>query len=366
VAADPSKASMPIGSGPFIVQSFAPRDNMVVVRNPNYWLKDSSGRQLPYLDKITFRVIADSEISGQALKSGDLDIFSTSDGTVINDFRKQADQFPMAEQDRDEETNFYLMDLTKPPFDDVRIRCALAMSIDRQEIIDATDGGVLTPANGVFSPGKEGYLADNGFDIAQDIEGAKALVDQYKADHPGDVTINFGTTTSATNTQRAELLKGYWEAIGLKFNYVEVPQDAFVANAVFGVPEFQIYGWRQYAGTTVDILNHWWNSRGSRPDGQISLNFPRLNDPQIDADLAVIRSTTDTSERVAKSEDINRIMAKQCYFIPESVTLWGTPHKPSLKGLGEMPLPDGPGTALDGAGFSGQFWTPTLWIDKNA
>jgi ABC-type transport system substrate-binding protein len=33
------------------------------------------------------------------------------------------------------------MDLTKPPFDDVRIRYALAMSIDRQEIIDATDGG---------------------------------------------------------------------------------------------------------------------------------------------------------------------------------------------------------------------------------
>ena len=48
VAADPSKAAMPIGSGPFIVQSYAPNDSMVVTRNPGYWLKDSAGRQLPY------------------------------------------------------------------------------------------------------------------------------------------------------------------------------------------------------------------------------------------------------------------------------------------------------------------------------
>ena len=60
VKADPTKASQPVGTGPFIVQSYAPRDALVVTRNPNYWQKDKDGVQLPYLDKITFRVIEDA------------------------------------------------------------------------------------------------------------------------------------------------------------------------------------------------------------------------------------------------------------------------------------------------------------------
>ena len=78
VDADPTKASQPVGTGPFIVQSYAPRDALVVTRNPNYWQKDKDGVQLPYLDKITFRVIEDATTSEQALKSGDIDITSTS------------------------------------------------------------------------------------------------------------------------------------------------------------------------------------------------------------------------------------------------------------------------------------------------
>ena len=66
--------------------------------------------QLPYLDKITFKVIEDSTTTGQALRSGDIDIFSTSSAAVISDFRDDAD-FPMAEQSDFVETNYLLIDL---------------------------------------------------------------------------------------------------------------------------------------------------------------------------------------------------------------------------------------------------------------
>jgi hypothetical protein len=59
-------------------------------------------------------------------------------------------------------------------------------------------------------------------------------------------------------------------------------------------------------------------------------------------------------------------MASQCYQIPTSWTLWGTPHKPGVKGLGgSWILPDGT-PSRDGAGFSGQFWTQAVWIDPAA
>lgn len=361
--ADPTVASKPVGSGPFIVQSYAPRDALVVTRNPDYWLKDADGVQLPYLDKITFKVIEDSQTAEQALQDGNIDITSTSSAQVIADFRETPDEFPMSEQSTLTETNYILVDQAKPgPTSDVRVRCALSKAIDRTELIDLTAGGILQPANGVFSPGQEGYLADNGFDPAQDIEGAKALIEEYKtATGATSVDVHYGHTADRIGDQTAELLKGYWNAIGVNTTIDVVPQDQFITLALLGDPSFYMFGWRQHAGVTVDQQNFWWNSASGTADGALSLNFSRINDPEVDALLATARSETDPAKRAAAAEDINRNFAKNCYQIPTSWTLWGTPHKPNIKGLASFTLPDGTVVA-DGAGFSGQFWMTSMWV----
>ncbi len=366
VVADPSLATKPVGTGPFIVESYAPRDKLVVKKNPNYWQKDAKGNQLPYLDSIEFRVIEDSEIAAAALNAGDIDIFSTSDALVTADYREKADQFPMTEQKDLTETNYLLIDLDKKgPLQDARVRCALSKAIDRQEMIDATSGGILQPANGLFSPGQEGYLADNGFSTEQDIEGAKALLDAYKAETGTQVSINYGTTIGQINAQLADLIKGYWTDIGVDFVFQQVPQDEFITDALFGKDNFFVFGWRNHAGLTVDQQNFWWNSAAAPPDGGLALNFGRVRDQVVDDALAEARSATDPATRQAAAETVNKQMAKECYQIPWSWTIWGTPHKPSVQGLGQTMLPDGT-PARDGAGFSGQFWTYARWIDASA
>ncbi|MEO6156684.1 MAG: ABC transporter substrate-binding protein [Ilumatobacteraceae bacterium] len=365
VKADPTQATKPVGTGPFIVQSYAPRDALVVTKNPNYWQKDKDGVQLPYLDKITFKVIEDSQTTQQALESGNIDIFSTSSAQVIENMRNEKDKFPMSEQSQFTETNYLLIDLAKPgPTSDARVRCALSKSIDRKEIIDLTAGGILKAANGLFSPGQEGYLDDNGFSTAQDVDGAKALIDEYKkATGATSVDVTYGHTADRIGDQTADLLKGYWQAIGVNTKIDIVPQDQFITNALFGVPTFFIYGWRNHAGTSIDSQNFWWNSASGTTDGPLSLNFGRLNDPTVDADLATARSAPDAAARKAAAEGVNRTMAKNCDQIPVSWTLWGTPHKPNIMGLGQSQLPDG-GTIRDGAGFSGQFWMTNMWVKQ--
>jgi peptide/nickel transport system substrate-binding protein len=364
VDADATQATAPIGSGPFIVQSYAPRDALVVTKNPNYWQKDANGVQLPYLDKITFKVIEDSTTAEGALRSGDIDIFSDSNAAVIADFIDDTD-FPMVQTTDHVETNYLLVDTAKPgPYQDARVRCALSMAVDRTELIDLTAGGLLQPANGVFSPGQEGYLDDNGFNIEQDIEGAKALIADYQAEFPGPVQITYGHTADRTGDQVADLLKGYWSQIGVDTTVETIPQDQFITNALFGADNFFIYGWRQHAGLQVDEQNFWWNSRGATPDGGLSLNFARIQDPVVDDNLAKARSETDPAARKAAAEAVNREMAKQCFQIPLSYTLWATIHTPEIQGLGETPLPDGAGTAQDGAGFPGQFWVNGVWIQQ--
>ncbi len=366
VAAGTADPTMAVGTGPFIVESYAPRDKLVVKRNPDYWQSDADGNQLPYLDGIEFRVIEDSETAADALRSGDIDIFSTSAALVISDFREEADEFPMVEQDELTETNYILIDLDKPgPLQDKNVRCALSLAIDRQELIDATAGGILQPANGLFSPGQQGYLEDNGGFTDFDPDTAAAMIEEYEAAN-GPVAVDYGTTTSQINAQVAELLKGYWEAIGVDFTYTQVPQDSFITNALFGDPGFFMYGWRNHAGVRLDNQYFWWHSANAAPDGQLALNFGRIRDDAVDAGLETARSATDEAEATAAAESVNRTMAENCYQIPTSWTLWGTPHKPAVKGLGgTWILPDGT-ASRDGAGFSGQFWTQTIWIDPNA
>ena len=96
----------------------------------------------------------------------------------------------MSLQDEYTQTYYLMMDLEKAPFDDERVRCALAMSIDRDEIIDAIGGtGVAVPANGVFSPGQQGYLEDNGLSIEPDPDAARALIEDYEAETGEEVSV---------------------------------------------------------------------------------------------------------------------------------------------------------------------------------
>ena len=368
VKLDPAKATQPVGSGPFTVASYAPGDKLVVKRNPSYWQKDAKGNQLPYLDGIEFRVIEDSENAGKALQSGDIDVFSTSTAVVISDFRSKTDQFPMIEQSKFTETNYLLIDLEKTgPLSDRRVRCALSMAINRKELGDATTAGILQPANGLFSPGQQGYLADNGFSTEQNVDGAKKLIAEYQAEHPGPVTFVYGTTNTQINAQSAELLLGYWSAIGVNATVQQIPQDAFITTALFGKPEFQMFGWRQHGGTTVNDQYIWWHSSIAGKDGELSLNFARLRDPEIDKNLDLARTSSDPAEQQKAAEDINRRMASQCYSIPTAWTLWGTPHKKKVQGFNTTQMPDGSGTTTqDGAGFPGQFWMNSIWIDPSA
>ena len=240
-------------------------------------------------------------------------------------------------------TGFLLVDLAKKDraIGDERVRCAISKAIDRQEISDLVYSGIPTPANGLFSPGQEGHLDDNGFNTTQDLEGAKALIAEYQKDHPGPIDVHLGHTSDRSNDQLSDLIKGYLSQIGITLHIDTVPQDQFITLALFGDKSFEMYAWAQHSGIKADGQNFWWNSASGTKDGGLSINFGRLNDPQVDADLAIARSDPDPAKRQAAAEDINRTFAKHCYQIPIAWGPTGIPHSPNLKGLDTMMAPDG-------------------------
>ena len=363
VKAQTADQVMAVGTGPFVVESYAPRDKLVVTRNDDYWRTDADGNPLPYLDGIEFRVIEDSETAAEALKSGDIDIFATSAASVIADVRELSDEISMIEQNLFVETNYTMIDLDKAgPLQDRRVRCALSKATDRQELIDLTGGGILQVANGLFSPGQEGYLEDNGFDTAQDIPGAQALIDEYLAENPGPIQLKYGITVSNINAQTAELLAGYWSEIGVETEILQIPQDQYITKALFGDPDYQMFGWRSHGGVFVDSQYLWWHSSSAQPDGSLSLNFARLRDPVVDENLDLARAEPDRAVRQEYAANVNRRMAEECFNMPGSWTLWGVAHDPALQNVGGGVLPDG-NPADESGGF---FGLGQVWIDPDA
>ncbi len=359
VAEDPALATAPIGSGPFIVDTYEPYGALEVHRNPHYWMTDADGRRLPYLDSISFRVIEDPQTSGEALEAGDIDLFATTNGLAITDAQGHHD-VSVTVQDTFVDTYYLLIDLSKPgPLQDRRVRCAMSLAIDRDEFDDATSNGFDPPANGLFSAGQQGYLEDNGLAMDQDLDSARAMIADYESDTGTDVRFTLGHTRPNAIAFGAQLLADWWSSIGIDVDDRTIPQSDLIDQALAGAPDFEVFLWRGHAGVLVDEQRVWWHSANVAPDGTPSLNFGRLRDPAIDAALDRARTASTDEAASAAAADINRIIARQCYAIPLAWVPWAVMSAPDVSGLGDLTLPDGTGV-LGPVGLNGQYLLASL------
>lgn len=370
VAAGSAKADEPVGSGPFVFSEYVPGEGgkLVVKRNDSYWHKDANGNAYPYLDEIEFRVISDGDVRAEALEAGDVDLIATSNSATVADYDSSFSGYdgPMQLHLQAEysETNYILMHLSKEgPLQDQSVRCALAQAIDKQDLIDTISAGYPRVANGPFSPGQEGYLDDNG-SLPYDPQAAADAIAAYEAAN-GPITINYSTTTAAVSLATAEYLQAVWGEVGVDVTITQIEQSKLINNAFFGDPAFDAIGWRNHAGLFADSQYFWWHGSAALPDGQLALNFGRLNDPVINDLLEKSRTESDPDVRRGYAEDINRQFAKECWIIPTSWTTWAVINQPAIQGIGTLIQPDGEGGYVrDGAGFSGQVWLTSAFLSE--
>jgi peptide/nickel transport system substrate-binding protein len=247
------------------------------------------------------------------------------------------------------------------PLQDQRIRCAIAGAIEKTVLIAATAAGFLEPATGMMTPGQEGYLEESVFP-AYDVDAATALVDEYKAEKGVDtVSFLYSTAQSVSNQATAQYLQTELAKIGIDMEIRQIEQSSLVNEAITGADTFEMFLWRLHAGIYVDQQNFWWNSASVDPSSPLSLNFGRVQDPEVDRLLAEARSEADPAARKAIAEDINRRMGEQCWYIPLSFTKWAIHAVPSVSGFARLPIPGSDTTARDGAGFPGQAMVHTLF-----
>ncbi|HEX5502299.1 MAG TPA: ABC transporter substrate-binding protein [Thermomicrobiales bacterium] len=130
-----------VGTGPYKLTEYVPSDHITLVKNKDYW-----GGPLPYIDNVTFKILAQEDARIAGLRAGTLDY-----GVLSADGRQrlQGDsKFHIGSVPR-QYNYLILFNMTKPPFSDAKARQAVNLAIDRKEIADKVFSGVFTPCGPV-------------------------------------------------------------------------------------------------------------------------------------------------------------------------------------------------------------------------
>ena len=210
----------PVGSGAYILKEWITGQHLVFVRNPDYF------RQRPNLDQFTIEIGQEPLVAILRLQKGEVDI--AGDGIPPAKYLEMKNSPDSAQMivDRDQlETSYITMNTTKKPLDDVRVRQAINMAINKDRIVKIINGRA-TVANQVLPPGMAAY--DKSYKgYPYDIEGAKKLM----AD--AGLKDGFSTVLYAMNTDPnpriAQAIQQDLAAIGIKAEIKALAQPEVIA-----------------------------------------------------------------------------------------------------------------------------------------
>ncbi|MEO6627548.1 MAG: ABC transporter substrate-binding protein, partial [Aquihabitans sp.] len=328
-----------VGTGPFKFVSWTKNQKFVAKRNADYWQIAPDGKSYPYADGIEFRPITSSVVRNQTLESGGINIMHSSNADDIkNKLRKlrDSDKANMFVSEMAGEVSFVQLNNTKAPFDDIRIRRALAMGADRSDVNDRINDGLPTVAEGPFAPGSVGYLKDSGFP-KYDLAESKKLVAEYEADGNkiGDITLSI--TTDPSVVQTAELIQQRAKAAGITIKIRKLQQAALITAAI--AKDYQAMVFRNYPGGDPDQNYVWWYGTQAGAETPSLTNFSGFNDPEVNKLLDEGRSEPDPAKRKTIYQNVNRRMANQVFNVWAWYTPWSIVTASNVHGILGPPLP---------------------------
>jgi peptide/nickel transport system substrate-binding protein len=206
----------PNGTGPFKYQSFTPGQRSVFVRNGSYW---KSG--LPYVDSLTILDFSDSAALQNALTTGVIQGAGALEGPQLAALKSSPGVRTVASHTG--AITPFTMRVDQAPFNDVNVRQAMRLLVDRQQLINSALDGYATPGADVSSPYDPNY--DTSLHREQDIAQAKHLL--QKAGHE-NLTVQLVTSAVATGTvAMATVLQQQAKAAGVTINLKKVDPSTF-------------------------------------------------------------------------------------------------------------------------------------------
>ena len=334
----------PIGTGPFVVTEFKTNDTIQFAANPNY--RDP---MKPAFATVNFKGGGDAQSAARAvLETGEFDyawnlqlapdvlagMAAAGKGHVINAFGTLVERIEMNMTDPDAglaEGERSTVAHPHPILSDIKVREALSKAIDRNLLVEV-GYGPTGRATCNLVPAPELFASDNTGCIAQDMAGAKALLDEAGWVPGADgvrekdgrrLHLLYQSSTNAVRQDFQALIKGWWNELGVEVELKNVDASVFFGGDPGSPDTFQkfyadveMYA-NNFDGTDPEpYLAQYTCAKAPGPDSQWQgENINRFCDPAYDAMVAELGKTGEMAKRGELARKLNDMLTKDSFVV---------------------------------------------------
>jgi peptide/nickel transport system substrate-binding protein len=324
----------PVGAGPFILKQWVRDSQATYVRNPNYW---NSPR--PYVDQLVIKTVLDETQRKNTMIAGGADLAFSNNPSTIADYKTAGVNAYLSPSIN---TNIFYMNERVPALGDVRVRKALQLAIDLDQLNKVIDGGIGEVPHGYFPPNFP-YSDPSLVFPSPDLVQAQKYIDAYVAENGGkDLTFEFLTSTSPRNQNYYAAIKQMVE----KLNHVHMTLKVLDA------------GGQLTALINHDFTIHMSSYPGTDPEPGFlervlsngTSQYIAYSNADVDKNVALSRSTTDPNVRNTALKAIQKQMITDVPFFPLFRSPGFVAESSKVRDLS---------TFNDGALFSDRVWLKT-------
>lgn len=306
-----------VGNGPFILTDWKPNQVIRMKKSQTYWDRDAIK-----LAEVDFYPIESAATEEAAFRSGQLHATATIPIDKIAVYKSRNPG--LLHQETQLATYFFRFNVTKPPLDDVRVRRALAMTINRRQIVDRVMKGGQDPAYNLTPPDIAGYTAKAR--LEEDPAEARRLL--AEAGFPGGKgfpRLELLYNTNEAHRVIAEAVQQMWRT-NLGIDITLVNQEAKVWNDTMRQMNYQIgrYAWvGDYldASTFLELMT---STSGNNQTGWKNADYDRLVDGAA--------QTSDNAKRYELFQRAEQILVDEAPIAPVYFYKRDNLSVPALKG----------------------------------
>ena len=326
-----------ICNGPYCISEWVPSERIVLAKNPNYVGGWDSSKIVS--DTITLLLLEDSSASYTAYNSGEAQLIKDVPTDEIPSLTKAEDGGDFY-VDTILGTYYVSLNDAIEPFNDVNVRKALSLAIDRDYVANTIMQGTYTPAYNIVGPGivdENGMFYDNANggktyiseDYEANLEAAKqALADAGYPNGEGFPTIEYSTNDAGYHTPVAEYLQQAWGELGITVNINKVEWASFTPMRRAGDYDASRNGWVMDYNDPSNMLELFTTGNGNNDGKYSSADFDAAIEASKVADKSVHFQKLHEAEDILMNDYACIPVAYYNDFWLQSPSLKGTWHSP--------------------------------------
>lgn len=281
----------PVGCGPFMFQKWVKDSHIDYKAFDKYWNAD-----LPRLDKLRLTLRSDPQAAAESMQAGQTDVLSSVPTPQVKQFQSLADSGQMKVVTYTPTYNAFSLNLRTPALKDVRVRRALTLALDRENIARVTGAGGLNEVmcTAPYEPSDPNFPKD--LEYARDVPAARKLMKEAGA---GDINIAFLTLESVTEAM-ATVMRSNWAEIGVNLKLERIDIPTYIARRTKGDFDVIPTGWFVSPEPSF-VLDTLFASNSPS-------NFSGYKSAKADALLEKGRTTLDPAKRKAVYHDLMKLI----------------------------------------------------------